>query len=111
MSTCMKGMGAFRKQLLLEIIDRFGRDSFSYKEASTLPVFDRSTFMTLYHDRLLKKASQGFPLRYSIISRSVDDIKNHNNRKSTVDRSRPLLDDTPRGGGTCSEQRCVQNIE
>jgi len=91
-------MGAFRKQLLLEIIARFGRVSFSYKEASTLPGFDRSTFMLLFQDGMLKKASQGLPLRYSIISRSVEDIRKQN-FTSDFDGNSQMIESKTGGGG------------
>lgn len=103
MGTCLKGMGAFRKQLLLEIIRQFGRESFSYKEASTLPGFDRSTFMSIYQDGLLKKASTGLPLRYSIISRSVEDIRKERHCCGTG-RASPKVEYKTRGGGICCDE-------
>ena len=68
MGTSLKGMGAFRRELLLQLITRFRRASFTFREASTIPGFSRAVFMTLYKDGMLKKASKGLPLRYSIAS-------------------------------------------
>jgi hypothetical protein len=89
MGTSFKGMGVFRKELLIQLIERFGRNSFSYKEASTLPGFSRAVFMTLYADGLLKKASKGLPLRYGIISAS---IRSQKEQKVTPEMAQP---DTP----------------
>lgn len=104
MGTCLKGLGAFRKQLLLEIIAKFGRASFSYKDASSLPGFDRSTFMNLYQDRLIKKASPGIPLRYSIISRSLVDIKRQK-PESDVDGNCQCIKSIANGGGACCDNK------
>jgi hypothetical protein len=68
MGTSLKGFGAFRRQLLIQLITRFGRKSFTFEEASTVQGFTRATFMKLYADGLLKKVSKSLPLRYSIVS-------------------------------------------
>jgi hypothetical protein len=99
-------MGSFRKQLLLEIIEQFGRASFTFKEASTLPSFNRSTFMSLYQDGLIKKASPGFPLRYSIISRSFEDIRKQR-VKSDVDGNCQIVENIAGGGGICCDNKQV----
>jgi hypothetical protein len=95
-------MGGFRKELLIQLIKRFGRNSFSYKEASTVPGFFRAAFMTLYADGLIKKASKGMPLRYGITSAPIRSKKEQDVVPRMAQSETTILVIFPERGCLCS---------
>jgi len=99
MGTSLKGMGVFRKELLIQIIEKFGRKSFTYREVSTIPGFSRAVFMNLYTDGLLKKTSKGLPLQYSIASTPIRSRKEQNSPPLKVGSDITFHAISERGGG------------
>ena len=62
MSTCMRGQGCYKKDLLNSLVKTYYRNPFSYRDAKQLPIFEHRAFMCLYHDgclTLMKKGSHG----------------------------------------------------
>lgn len=62
MRTALRGFGRYKHDLLIALITEYGKDPFTYKEASDLPVFKRSEFLKLHSDgwlRCCKKAVCG----------------------------------------------------
>ena len=102
MGSALKGMGAFRRELLMQIITRFGRKSFSFKEASTVPGFSRAAFMNLYTDGLLKKTSKSLPLRYSISAAPIKSRKEQNSPSEAVESEDVFITIPWEGGSLCS---------
>jgi|SRR5208337_1465710 len=99
MGTSFKGMGVFRKEFLIHLIRKFGRSSFSYNEASTVPEFSRAVFMNLYADGMLKKASKELPLRYSISSSPVKRWEDRDSPDTAVESDVAISHE---GGDLCS---------
>lgn len=54
MRTALRGFGRYKHDLLIALITEYGKDPFTYKEASDLPVFERSGFLKLHSDGWLQ---------------------------------------------------------
>ena len=102
MGTSFKGMGGFRKELLIQLIKRFSRNSFSYKEASTVPGFSRAVFMNLYSDGFLKRTSKGLPLQYGITSAPIRSQKEREVTPGVAHSDTTILVIRQEGGCLCS---------
>jgi len=59
MSTCMRGLGSYKKDLFDELVKTHYMNRFTYKDAKQLPVFEHRAFMALYHDGLLHFVKRG----------------------------------------------------
>lgn len=63
MSTCMRGVGCYKKDLFNALVETYHWNHFTYKDAKQLPGFEHRAFMALYHDGMLhfiKKGSERF---------------------------------------------------
>lgn len=64
MRTTLRGFGRYKLDLILDLVTMYGRKSFTYREASTLPSFDTQQFRKLHWDGWLsctQKAISGRP--------------------------------------------------
>jgi len=75
MSMTMRGRGVWKRDLVSSLVQKYGRNGFSFKDAQRLPVFDYSGFMKLYHDNVLQKTGNTKPTIWKIADHQIKNFQ------------------------------------